>query len=351
MRKTYKIFFSFLVLALLVGLLPGYFAKAAPTDLVINGSFEVPLVSHSKKWNIYDSGTTHMGWSVEWMPTVPATYSGYNRPHPAHLELHHGVNNWLPQDGAQYAELDTDWDGPDGSLTNEPASVKIYQDTHTLPGRTYDLTFYYSPRPGTGSAENILEVWWDGVKIDTIYAGAGGSNTNWTAYNYSATASGTLTRLEFRDVGQANSLGIFLDNVSLLDNTRDVYLDIKPTSCPNPFNVGKKGVMPVAVLGTEDFDVADIDVSTILLEGVAPLRHDYEDVTTPYEEKLTDRNSCTTEDGDGYLDLTLKFSTQELVAALGTVNDGDELILTLTSSLNDGTPIEGQDIVWIIKKK
>ena len=58
-------------------------------------------------------------------------------------------------------------------------------------------------------------------------------------------------------------------------------IDIKPQSCPNPLNVKKKGVLPVAILGTADFDVNEVDPATVELEGVAPLRWDWEDVATP----------------------------------------------------------------------
>jgi len=37
--------------------------------------------------------------------------------------------------------------------------------------------------------------------------------------------------------------------------TIEVPVDIKPTSCPNPLNVKSRGVLPVAILGTADFDV------------------------------------------------------------------------------------------------
>ncbi|HUW20871.1 MAG TPA: PASTA domain-containing protein, partial [Sedimentisphaerales bacterium] len=37
--------------------------------------------------------------------------------------------------------------------------------------------------------------------------------------------------------------------------TIPVNFDIKPGSCPNPLNVGSRGVIPAAVLGAEDFDV------------------------------------------------------------------------------------------------
>ncbi len=38
----------------------------------------------------------------------------------------------------------------------------------------------------------------------------------------------------------------------------------------------KGGVLPVAILGSADFDVSEIDISSLLLEGVAPLRGNYE---------------------------------------------------------------------------
>jgi hypothetical protein len=135
-----------------------------------------------------------------------------------------------------------------------------------------------------------------------------------------------------------------------------VPVDIKPMSCPNPLNVGAKGVLPVAILGTADFDVTQVDVATVQLEGVSPLRWDCEDVATPFEPFIgKEACDCCTEEGpDGYLDLTLKFDTQEIVAALGDVEDGDCVVLHLTGNLMeeyDGTPILGEDVVVILKKK
>jgi len=128
-----------------------------------------------------------------------------------------------------------------------------------------------------------------------------------------------------------------------------VNIDIKPQSCPNPLNVKSKGVLPVAILGTEDFDVTQIDPASIRLEGVPPLRWALEDVAEPEGEL----EECTTAGPDGYLDLTLKFDVQEIVAALGGVSNGNVLVLTLTGSLLEefnGTPIEGEDVIIIIKR-
>jgi hypothetical protein len=130
---------------------------------------------------------------------------------------------------------------------------------------------------------------------------------------------------------------------------------VKPTSCRNPFNVGQKGVTPVAVLGTGDFDVTQVDPATVTLEGVAPLRWAYEDVATPYEPYLgkEDPFDCTTEGADGYLDLSLKYESQEIAAALGEVGDGDVIVVALTGNLMEeygGTPIIGEDVIVILLK-
>jgi hypothetical protein len=141
----------------------------------------------------------------------------------------------------------------------------------------------------------------------------------------------------------------------------EAYLDIKPGSCPNPFNAKKKskqwasenrdegGVLPVALLGTPAFDVSDVNVSTLSLEGVAPIRFNCEDVATPTE--LEDGCACTTAGPDGCVDLTLKFSRVEIASALGNVSAGETIPLTLTGELNDGTPFDAVDCVVIVGGK
>ena len=129
-------------------------------------------------------------------------------------------------------------------------------------------------------------------------------------------------------------------------------LDIHPTSCPNPFNMaglgsGNKnpgGILPVAIIGSETFDVADIDVSTLKLEGVAPLRTKIEDVNTPAGQEEC---ACTSAGPDGIDDLTLKFSREAIAATLGTVSDNEVITMTLTGKLTDGTSFSLEDCVII----
>ena len=110
-------------------------------------------------------------------------------------------------------------------------------------------------------------------------------------------------------------------------------------------NVKSKGILPVAILGSEIVDVNEIDVASIRLAGVSPIRSSYKDVAAP----LVDPNGCecSTEGPDGYTDLTLKFKTQEIVEVIGEVDHGDVLLLSLEGVLSDETQIEGSDCIVI----
>jgi hypothetical protein len=130
-------------------------------------------------------------------------------------------------------------------------------------------------------------------------------------------------------------------------------LDIKPESCPNPFNVKAQGRLPVAVLSTDAFDATYIDVGTVRLEcpdGYAePIWDRIGDVATPVGGD-PDPCDCTEEGPDGYMDLKLKFYRQDIVAVLGSVDDGDEVELTLTGQMMDGTPFAVSDCIEVIKR-
>lgn len=132
-----------------------------------------------------------------------------------------------------------------------------------------------------------------------------------------------------------------------------VDADIKPGSWPNPINKGSMGVIPVAICGTEEFDAMIVDKGTVQMfiegveEGVPPLRWSYEDAATPYVDETPDGHE---EKGDGYVDLVLKFDTQEVVDVLGLCDyeDAEFVKLFIRSNLVEeegGTPIEGYD--WI----
>jgi hypothetical protein len=164
------------------------------------------------------------------------------------------------------------------------------------------------------------------------------------------TSCGTTHVFQISAIGDGASYGDQTVIVEIPPCVIPVNLDIKPTSCPNPFNMGSRGVLPVAILGTDDFDVMMVDPATVRLEGVSPLRWNFEDVSTPVDPEA-DTCECTTEGADGYMDLTLKFDHQAIAAALGSVSDREVRVLTLTGMTYDSVGIEGQDCVIILKKK
>ncbi len=156
---------------------------------------------------------------------------------------------------------------------------------------------------------------------------------------------------------------------------QDVFVDIKPQSCPNPVRVKAPdaglhedntesiaasiappgpskhtAVLPVAILGTVDFDIANIDPATVMLAGIPPLRWNVEDVATPVGDGAAECG-CTTAGPDGIMDMTFKFEKDLIVATLGSVENGDVIPLTITGMLYDGTPIEGSDCILIRKAK
>jgi len=156
-------------------------ANAEPVELIKNGSFEEKQIS---------------GW------TISKNIPGWNTSNGPGIEVQHGVAG-QPQHGKQLVELDS------------RANTAIYQDVSTEPGKAYQLTFYFSARPGTKAGDNKLRVSWDGSVIATLDAGKGGSNTSWKAHTYAVNASQKSTRLAFQDVGISNSLGTYIDNISV----------------------------------------------------------------------------------------------------------------------------------------
>lgn len=184
-----------------------------PTPVLLNGGFESPVVATTQGWDIYPS--SQVDWTVAWADAyteAPAT---------ALLELHRGVNGWSPYEGSQHAELDTDWGGPGDPQSGEEASVRIAQNLATCPGQLYTLTFAWSPRPQ--HADNVLEVYWDGVLIAT-FSGSGSANINtvWTPETITdlpGSISGGTTELAFVEAGTPDSLGMFLDAVSVTRQT------------------------------------------------------------------------------------------------------------------------------------
>ncbi|UCF20022.1 MAG: hypothetical protein JSU87_01010 [Gemmatimonadota bacterium] len=87
-----------------------------------------------------------------------------------------------------------------------------------------------------------------------------------------------------------------------------VDIDIKPASVNNVVSLQPRGLsmVPVAILGTESFDVLWVDVSTVAFgPGEAEPVHDVANTCASCGHHLQDV------DGDGVIDLVLHFRVQE----------------------------------------
>jgi hypothetical protein len=118
----------------------------------------------------------------------------------------------------------------------------------------------------------------------------------------------------------------------------EVAIDIKPGSDPNSINLKSKGVISVAILGSDTFDVALVDVDTLVFgPDYALPAHDLNDPLV-YADHLQDVN------GDGFMDLVCHFRTQET----GILPSAISAMLTFDTT--GGDHIEVYDSVNIVGK-
>lgn len=174
-------------------------------EQVVNGGFETPLVTLHNDADF----TSIPGWTLCGGSFIEVQ--------------NHCCGD--PFEGNQHVELDS------------TASSAMCQTIPTVPGQQYRLSFAYSPRPGV--PDNRINVMWDGQMLTQLNAnGSSLSNTDWKVFRFSVTASGPSTVLEFADAGVSNTVGGFIDDVSLLP----------PAPAPT-VGSGGLGIVALALLG------------------------------------------------------------------------------------------------------
>lgn len=120
-----------------------------------------------------------------------------------------------------------------------------------------------------------------------------------------------------------------LQGLGYIDLVTQASIDIDP----DVLNLNCNGKWVTAYIELPDgYDVAEIDVGTVTLEG-----------TIPAEAHPTEVGDY---DKDGIPDLKVKFARKALIEYLGGTT-GD-VTLTVSGKLNNNTPIEGSDTIRVI---
>jgi hypothetical protein len=161
---------------------------ASAQNLVVNGGFEAPALGFGT-WGVFSA--------------IPGWISNYG---PGIEVQNHAAGS--PFEGQQHVELDSHF----AVNTNSG----MFQNIPTQAGKQYLLSFRYSPRPGVGLESNKIFVLWDGSFFTTLALdGTGLSDTHWHLYQYTVIGNPGFTTLAFGAIGPDDSLGGYLDDVSV----------------------------------------------------------------------------------------------------------------------------------------
>ncbi len=164
-------------------------APAFAANIVVNPSFEDPVVVQSGFTTFFAGSTAITGWTV----TAPAANLG--------IDL---VN--APNTGSALWAYDAN---QSIDLAGSPGRGGIEQTLTTIAGQQYTLAFALSSNAGPHT--NGVSIFWDGNFVSTESSPAFGT---WTVLSFSVTATTTSTLLSF--VGNLDGLaGTLLDAVSV----------------------------------------------------------------------------------------------------------------------------------------
>jgi hypothetical protein len=135
-------------------------------------------------------------------------------------------------------------------------------------------------------------------------------------------------------IGDGDGDGVAVVDMGVFEHQGVSAIEATIDFDPDTLNLKNKGRWITTYIELpEGYNVADIDVSTLLLKDLVPA-----------ELKPA---SIGDEDNDGIIDLMAKF---DRAAVEGLLNVGDEVEITVSGSLIDGPQFVGIDIIRVISK-
>lgn len=184
-----------------VGFLISFSSLSLQANLIINGSFETPVVPVGGFTNFFSGSTAITGWMVVGPEAsiVSKTYIA-------------GCCTFPAEDGNQWLDLT-------GDVSN--AIEGVQQTVATSPGTKYTLTFWVGNVDdptgifGKTSTVNVLLGGTSGTLLATVTNSSTTTTLTWQQFTETFTATGSTTTLDFMngDPRSDNSNG--LDNVVL----------------------------------------------------------------------------------------------------------------------------------------
>jgi hypothetical protein len=173
---------------------------SAGAATIFSDSFESP--SNTQNWQVYQtfgSWTTTSGTGIE-------------------IQTNGTVGGVSARTGDQYVELDSDTSRGGGSGTTNSSMTTFLN----LVGGTYLLEWYYQPRTTTAGSNNI-GVYLAGASQGLLARPLGSISStstltpDWVKVSYTFTVDGldNLYALTFRAEGTSDSLGGYIDDVSV----------------------------------------------------------------------------------------------------------------------------------------
>lgn len=303
----------------------------------------------SEGWTLHQGGGTSKGpvhelgvdaWSCDDDATTAGSEVGYIQYPTGQQTAAGNLRGWVLRANVRVVDLDDtpngsvdiyyrdgwkSWQVHFGSESDGDPIVKAVTgfSGHTALGPEFTLqdaqsTYHlyelrYDPIAGTA------DLFVDGIEQISNYAGFvyGLPHVYWGAGSSADTGHGNWNLAEFE----------------ILPVGVQLQIDIKPGSYPNSINLGSNGVVPVAILSTEDFDACTVDETTVRLAGAfVAIRG-----KNRYLANVEDVND------DGLPDLVCHVDTEDLDP--GTFQDGYAFVTGFTV---DGDSIEGFDEITIV---
>jgi hypothetical protein len=122
--------------------------------------------------------------------------------------------------------------------------------------------------------------------------------------------------------------GVTIDDIAFTS----LNIDIKPENNPNRINSDGRGVIPVAILGSEDFDVMTLDPSTVQMDGQGVRMRGKSGRAGSYEDV----------NDDGHIDLVVQIEDEDVYTTADTIG-------IVTAETWEGKLIGGQDSISVKK--